>query len=56
MKNFTALLKKEWHKISWPKDIHKQTIMVIAASVITGAVIAVIDHMGQGLVNFLFSL
>ena len=51
-------LKAEFHKISWTskEDITKQTIAVVAVSVVLGLLIAVIDFLLQSGINFLVSL
>ena len=51
-------LKAEFRKIIWPdqKTIVRQTVAVVAVSVITGLIIALIDWMIQYGVNFLVGL
>jgi preprotein translocase subunit SecE len=54
---FTGL-KAEFRKIIWPdqKSLVRQTIAVIAVSVVTGLVIAILDWIIQYGVNFLIGL
>ncbi len=54
---FTGL-KAEFSKIIWPeqKSVVRQTIAVVAASVVTGLVIALLDWLIQYGVNFLVGL
>ncbi len=54
---FTGL-KAEFHKIIWPnqKSLVRQTIAVIAVSVVLGLIIALIDWIVQNGVNFLIGL
>ena len=51
-------LKSEFGKIAWPekKTVVRQTIAVIAVSVLLGLLIAVIDWVVQYGVNFLVGL
>ena len=51
-------LRAEFHKISWTSkdDVTKQTIAVVAVSVILGLLIAGIDFLLQWGINFLVSL
>ena len=53
-----AGLKAEFQKIVWPeqKSVVRQTIAVVAASVVTGLIIAVLDWAIQYGVNFLVGL
>lgn len=55
MKSWWDGLKSEFHKIVWPdkKDLTKQTGVVIAVSVILGAIIAVLDVIMQYGIDFL---
>ena len=48
-------LKAEFHKIIWPKkeSLVRQTIAVVAVSVVTGLIIALVDWLIQYGVNFL---
>ncbi|MCR5715671.1 MAG: preprotein translocase subunit SecE [Lachnospiraceae bacterium] len=48
-------VKGEFHKITWPdrEAITKQTIAVAAVTVVTGAIIAILDFFVQYGVNFL---
>lgn len=48
-------VKSEFSKITWPdkESLMRQTIAVAAVSVITGAIIAVLDFFVQYGVNFL---
>lgn len=54
---FTGL-KAEFSKIVWPeqKSVVRQTIAVVATSVVTGLVIALLDWVIQYGVNFLVGL
>ncbi len=54
---FTGL-KAEFHKIIWPekKSLARQTVAVIAVSVVLGLVIALLDWIIQYGVNFLIGL
>ena len=54
---FTGL-KAEFSKIVWPeqKSVVRQTIAVIALSVVTGLIIALLDWVIQYGVNFLVGL
>ena len=54
---FTSL-KAEFRKIVWPdqKSVVRQTIAVIAVSVVTGLIIALLDWLIQYGVNFLVGL
>ncbi len=54
---FTGL-KAEFQKIIWPdrKSLVRQTIAVVAASVVTGLIIAVLDWIIQYGINFLIGL
>ena len=51
-------VKAEFNKIIWPNkdDIIKQTTAVVVISVISGAVIAVLDYAFGAGINFLTSL
>ena len=53
-----AGLKAEFRKIIWPdqKSVVRQTIAVIAVSVVTGLIIALLDWVIQYGVNFLVGL
>ena len=54
---FTGL-KAEFQKIIWPdrKSLVRQTIAVVAVSVVTGLIIALLDWMIQYGINFLIGL
>lgn len=54
---FTGL-KQEFQKIVWPdqKTVVRQTIAVVAVSVVTGLIIALLDWLIQYGVNFLVGL
>ena len=54
---FTGL-KAEFQKIIWPdrQSIKRQTIAVVAVSVVTGLIIALLDWVIQYGVNFLIGL
>lgn len=51
-------VKAEFNKISWPdrNETIKQSIAVVAISVVLGVIIAVLDFAFQNGVNFLTSL
>ena len=51
-------LKAEFNKIIWPeqKSVVRQTIAVVAVSVVTGLIIALLDWVIQHGVNFLVGL
>ncbi len=51
-------VKAEFKKISWPdrQSTFKQSVAVVAISVVVGLVIAVLDYMIQYGVNFLTSI
>ena len=53
-----AGLKTEFSKIFWPdsKSLVRQTIAVVAVSVVTGLIIALLDWLIQYGVNFLIGL
>lgn len=53
-----AGLKTEFSKIIWPerKSVVRQTIAVVAVSVVTGLIIALLDWLIQYGVNFLVGL
>lgn len=55
---FVAGLKAEFKKISWPdkQSALKQSVVVVAVSVVLGLIIAVLDYVVQYGVNFLMSL
>ncbi len=57
-KSFWKGVKAEFKKIVWPdrEDLVKQSIAVLAVSLITGGIIAVLDLGIQYGVNFLTSL
>ncbi|MCI5856377.1 MAG: preprotein translocase subunit SecE [Agathobacter sp.] len=54
---FTGL-KAEFQKIIWPdrKSLVRQTIAVVAVSVVTGLIIALLDWIIQYGINFLIGL
>ena len=56
--NFAGGVKAEFQKISWPTRaaVGRQTVAVVCVSVVTGALIAVLDYMFEMGMNFLFSL
>lgn len=51
-------LKQEFNKIVWPeqKTLVRQTIAVVAVSIVTGLIIALLDWIIQYGVNFLVGL
>ena len=57
-KSWFTGLKAEFRKIVWPdqKSVVRQTIAVIAVSVVTGLIIALLDWLIQYGVNFLVGL
>ena len=56
--NWFKGLKAEFSKIIWPeqKSVVRQTIAVVAVSVVTGLIIALLDWAIQHGVNFLVGL
>ena len=54
-KSWFKSLKSEFKKISWPdrKTLIKQTVAVIACSVVLGGIIAIIDALIQYGIDFL---
>ena len=56
--SFFKGVKAEFNKISWPdrKETLKQSIAVVAISVVVGIIIAVLDIVFQYGVNFLTSI
>ncbi|MCM1191926.1 MAG: preprotein translocase subunit SecE [Butyrivibrio sp.] len=55
---FFAGVKSEFKKIAWP-DRHetlKQSVAVVAISVVVGVVIAIIDYVAKNGVDFLISI
>lgn len=56
--SFFKSVKAEFKKISWPdkQSIYKETIVVVAISVIVGVIIAVLDLVLQYGVRFLTSI
>ena len=54
-KSWFSGLKSEFHKVVWPKKtaLVKQTIAVVVASVMVGAIIAVVDQILQYGLNFI---
>ena len=55
---FFKNVRVEFKKISWPdkKTMFKQSVAVVAISVVLGVVIALIDYVAKYGVNFLTSL
>lgn len=55
---FFSGVKSEFKKIAWPdrQETFKQSIAVVAISVVLGVVIAVIDYVVKYSVNFLTSI
>ncbi len=51
-------VKAEFKKITWPdrKDLLKQSVAVVAISIVVGVIIAVLDLLIQYGVNFLTSI
>ena len=56
--NWFKGIKAEFSKIIWPeqKSVVRQTIVVVAVSVVTGLIIALLDWAIQHGVNFLVGL
>ncbi|MBO5336108.1 MAG: preprotein translocase subunit SecE [Lachnospiraceae bacterium] len=56
--SFFKGVKSEFKKISWPdrQSTVKQSVVVVAISVVVGVLIAVLDYVIQYGVNFLTSL
>ena len=56
--NFFAGVKAEFQKITWPTraSVGRQTTAVVCVSVVTGALIALLDYCFELGMNFLFSL
>ena len=57
-KNWFTGLKAEFHKIIWPnkQSLARQTVAVIAVSVVLGLIIALMDYVIQFGVDFLVGL
>jgi len=57
-KSFWQGVKEEWKKIIWPTkaDVAKQTVLVVAISVLTGVIIAAVDSGATMLVNWLLTI
>ena len=55
--NFFKALKTEFKKITWPdrQSTFKQSVAVVAISVVVGVIIAILDYMIQYGVNFITS-
>lgn len=55
---FFAGVKAELKKISWPnrQSMLKQSLVVVAISIVLGVIIAVLDYVIQYGMNFLISL
>ena len=55
---FFAGVKGEFQRITWPKrsSVGKQTTAVVCVSVITGALIALLDYAFESGMIFLFNL
>ena len=58
MGDFFTGVRAEFQRITWPNraSVSRQTIAVVCVSVITGAVIAVLDYAFEAEMNFLFTL
>ncbi len=56
--SFFKGVKTEFKKISWPdrQSLLKQSVAVVAISVVLGVIIAILDFVIQNGVNFLTSL
>ncbi|WP_318708926.1 preprotein translocase subunit SecE [Candidatus Acetatifactor stercoripullorum] len=56
--SFFKGVKAEFKKISWPdrQSLLKQSVAVVAISVVLGVIIAILDFVIQNGVNFLTSL
>lgn len=55
---FFAGVKSEFKKIAWPdrQETLKQSVAVVAISVVVGVVIAIIDYVVKNGVDFLISI
>lgn len=55
---FFAGVKSEFKKIAWPdrRETVKQSVAVVAISVVVGVVIAIIDYVAKNGVDFLLSI
>ena len=53
--SFFTGVKSEFKKITWPdkNDMFKQSVAVVCVSIVTGAIIAIIDFLVQYGVDFL---
>ncbi len=56
--SFFKSVRAEFQKIQWPdrKTMLKQSVAVVAISVVVGVIVALIDFVAQYGVNFLTSL
>lgn len=56
--NFFQGVKAEFKKVVWPdrKSTFKQSVAVVAISIVVGVIIAVIDYVAKYGVNFLTSI
>lgn len=56
--NFFQGVKAEFKKVVWPdrKSTLKQSVAVVAISVVVGVIIAIIDYVAKYGVNFLTSI
>ena len=56
--SFFKGVKSEFKKVSWPdkQDTFKQSVAVVAISVVVGVLIAILDYVIQYGVNFLTSI
>lgn len=55
---FFSGVKSEFKKIAWPdrRETFKQSVAVVAISVVMGVIIAIIDYFVKNGVNFLTSI
>ena len=56
--NFFQGVKAEFKKVVWPdrKSTFKQSVAVVAISIVVGVIIAIIDYIAKYGVNFLTSI
>ncbi|MCR5675527.1 MAG: preprotein translocase subunit SecE [Lachnospiraceae bacterium] len=55
---FFTGVRAEFQRITWPNraSVGRQTVAVVCVSVVTGALIAVLDYAFEAGMNFLFTL
>ena len=56
--SFWKGVKTEFKKVSWPdrQETFRQSVAVVAISVVVGVIIAVLDFLSQSGINFLTNL